>query len=76
MQREHEYANMKYRLRNFPLIRLPLLYFILLLSEKMYFIAKIFNIHMISMRLSCIQMYAEAYLEPTGASMVEFPCKN
>ena len=30
---------MKYRLRKFPLIRLLLLYFILLLSEKVYFTA-------------------------------------
>ena len=33
MQQEHEQDDMKYRLK-FPLIRLRLLYFILLLSEK------------------------------------------
>ena len=36
---------MKYRLRKFPLIRLLLLCFILLLSEKLYLTAKIFSMH-------------------------------
>ena len=36
---------MKCRLRKFPLIHLLLLYFILLLSEKMYFTANSKNIH-------------------------------
>ena len=64
---------MKYRLMKFPLIHLLLLYFILL-SEKMYFTAKIFNMHIISMGLTW--MYAEAYLEPGRTSMVELLCEN
>ena len=47
-------TNSKYSLRKFPLIRLLLLYFVLLLSEKMYFTAKIFNMHIISMGLTCM----------------------
>ena len=27
--------------------------------------------HIISMKLTCMQMYIEAYLQPTGTSMVE-----
>ena len=42
---------MKYRLMKFRLIHLMLLYFIPL-SEKMYFTAKIFNMHIISMGLT------------------------
>ena len=57
----------------FPLIHLLLLYFILL-SEKMYFTEKIFNMHTISM--GQIWMYAEAYLEPSQTSMVELLCEN
>ena len=34
IQREHEQANMKYRLRKFPLIRLVLLYFIFFCQKK------------------------------------------
>ena len=45
------HANMKYKLMKFPLIHLLLLYFILL-SEKMYFTARIFNMHIISMGLT------------------------
>ena len=67
---------MKYELRTFPLIRLQLLYFILLLSEKVYFTAKLFNMHIIFMGRSCIYMYADAYLEPSPTSMVELHCKN
>ena len=52
------------------------LYLILLLSEKVYFTAKICNMLMISMDLSCMQMYAQAYLEPSQTSMVELLCKN
>ena len=44
---------MKYRLMKFPLIHLLLLYFILL-SEKMYFTPKIFNINIISLGLTGI----------------------
>ena len=43
-QREYELANMKGRLRKFPIIHLLLPYFIVL-SEKMCFTAKIFNMH-------------------------------
>ena len=64
---------MKYRLMKFPLIQLLLLCFILL-SEKMYFTAKIFNMHIISMRLTW--MYAEAYLQSGRTSMVELLCEN
>ena len=64
---------MKYRLMKFPLIHLLLLYFILL-SEKMYFTAEIFNKHVISMGLTW--MYAEAYLEPFQTSMMELLCEN
>ena len=64
---------MKYRLFKFPLIQLLLLYFIPL-SEKMYFTAKIFNMHIISMGLAW--KYAEAYLEPSKTSMVELLYKN
>ena len=64
---------MKYRLMKFPLIHLLLLYFILL-SEKMYFTAKILNMYIISMGLT--SMYAEAYLEPNWTSMVELLCEN
>ena len=61
---------MKYGLIKFHLL---LLYFILL-SEKMYFTAKIFNMQIISMGLKW--MYAEAYLEPSQTSMVELLCEN
>ena len=44
-------TNMRYRLMKFPLIHLLLLYFILL-SEKMYFTAKILNMYIISMGLT------------------------
>ena len=64
---------MKYRLMKFPLIHLLLLYFILL-SQKMYFTAKIFNMHILSMGLR--GMYAEAFLETSRTSMVELLCKN
>ena len=56
-----------------PLIYLPLLYFTLL-SEKMYFTAKISNMHIISMGLTW--MYTEAYLESSRTSMVELLCEN
>ena len=58
---------MKYRLTKFTLIHLLLLYFILL-SEKMYFTAKIFSMHIISMGLTRVD--AETYLEPSRTSMV------
>ena len=45
------HANMNYKLMKFPLIHLLLLYLILL-SEKMYFTARIFNMHIISMGLT------------------------
>ena len=61
---------MKYGLIKFHLL---LLYFILL-SEKMYFTAKIFNMQVISMGLKW--MYAEAYLESSQTSMVELLCEN
>ena len=61
---------MKYGLIKFHLL---LLYFILL-SEKMYFTAKIFNMQIISMGLKW--MYEEAYLEPSQTSMVELLCEN
>ena len=64
---------MKYRLMKFPLIHLLLLYFILL-SEKMYFIPKIINMHIISVGLT--GMYAGMYLEPSRTSMVELLCEN
>ena len=67
---------MKYRLRKSPLIHLLLLYFVLFLSEKAYFTAKIFNMHIISMELSCMQMYAEVYLKPSQTSMAELLWKN
>ena len=61
---------MKYGLIKFHLL---LLYFILL-SEKMYFTAKIFNMQIISMGLKW--MYEEAYLEPSQTFMVELLCEN
>ena len=64
---------MKYRLTKFPLIHLLLLYFILL-SEKMYFIPKKINMHIISVGLT--GMYAGMYLEPSRTSMVELLCEN
>ena len=67
---------MKYRLRTFPLILSLLFYFILLLSEKEYFIAKIFNMHIVFIGLTCMQMYAEMYLEPIETSMAELLWKN
>ena len=67
---------MKCRHGKFPLIHLLLLYFILLLSEKMYFTSNIFNMHIISMGLTCMKMYAEAYLEPSWTSVVEFLYEN
>ena len=51
---------MKYTLMKFLLIHLLLLYF-LLLSEKMYFTAKIFNMHIISMKLTCIHLYVNVF---------------
>ena len=57
----------------FSLIQLLLLYFILL-SEKMHFTAKIFNMHIISMRLTWL--YAEACYVPSQTSMMELLCKN
>ena len=56
-----------------PLIYLLLPYFILLIG-KMYFTAKIFNMHIISMGLNW--MYAEAYLEISRTSMVELLWEN
>ena len=67
---------MKYRLKKFPLNRLLLLYFILLVSEKVYFTAKIFNMHIISLGLTRMKMHVEEYLEPTRTSVVELLCKN
>ena len=64
---------MRYRLMKFPLVHLLLLYSILL-SEKMYFTAEIFNMHVISMGPTW--MYAEAYLEACQTSMVELLCEN
>ena len=64
---------MKYRLMKFPLIYLLLFYFILL-SEKMCFTGKIFNKHIISMRLTWIN--AEASLEQSQTPMVELLCEN
>ena len=64
---------MKHRTVKFPLIHLLRLYFILL-SEKMYFTVKIFNMHIISMGLTW--MYAGAYLEPIQTPMVELLCEN
>ena len=75
MQREHEYANMKQKLRKFSLIRLLQLYFILL-PENLYFTAKMLVMHIISIKLTCMEMYVEAYLEPSRTSMVELVCKN
>ena len=62
---------MKHRFLKFFLIRLLLLYFILLLSEKVCFTAKVFNIHIIYVELTCMEMCAEPYLEPGQTSMVE-----
>ena len=73
LQREYESANMKYRLMKFPLIDLLPLYFILL-SVKMYFTAKIFDLHIIFIRLTW--MLAEAYLEPSRTSMAELVYEN
>ena len=67
---------MKYRLRKFPLIRLLLLYFIAVLSENVHFTENIFNMHIISMGLSCLYMYAEACLESSQTSMVELLSRN
>ena len=39
--------------------------------RKIYFTAKIFIMHIISMGLTCMQVYAEAYLEPSKTSTVE-----
>ena len=64
---------MKHRTVKFPLIHLLRLYFILL-SEKMYFTAKLFNMLIISMGLTW--MYAEAYSEPSQTSMVELLCEK
>ena len=64
---------MKYRLMKFPLIHL-LLHYSILLSQKMYVTAKIFNMHIISMGLTWV--YAEAYLEPSRTSMAELLFEN
>ena len=57
----------------FPLTHLLLLHFFLL-SEKVYFRGKIFNMHIISVRLT--GMFAETYLEPSRTSMLELLCEN
>ena len=44
--------------------------------RKSIFAAKIFNVHIISMGLTSMLMYAEAYLEPSRTSMMELLCKN
>ena len=69
-------TNMRYRLMKFPLIHLLLLYFILL-SEKIYFTVKIFNMHTISMGL--YQLYAKCMqrrIKFSRTSMVELHCEN
>ena len=75
MQPEHEYANMKQKLRKFSLIRLLQLYFTLLLPENVYFTAKMLAMHIISIELICMEMYVEAYLEPSRTSVVELVAK-
>ena len=67
MQSEYDHANMKCRLRKFTLIPLLLLYFIYF-REKIDFTVKILILHIVSMGLKCMQMYAEAYLEPSRLS--------
>ena len=73
---------MKYRLSKFPLIRSLLLYFILLLSEKLYFTAKNFNIHIISLGLTYVNVckvvfrtysniYGKASLQKSQESFIE-----
>ena len=76
MLREQDYANMKQKLRKFSLICLLQLYFILLLPENVYFTEKMLVMHIISIELTCMEMYVEAYLEPSRTSMVELVCKN
>ena len=67
---------MKCRLRDFSLIHLVLLYFILLLQDKRYFTAKIIHMYIISMRLACMYMYAGAYFGPSRTSTVKLLCEN
>ena len=66
---------MKYRLTKFPLIQLLLLYSSFV-KKKKYFTAKIVNMHITSLGLTCVVMHVEAYLEPIRTSMVELLCEN
>ena len=44
--------------------------------QKIYFTAKIFIMLIISMGLICMQLYVEAYLEPSSTSAVELLWEN